>query len=242
MICPHSFYLSFSKQWRRCGASRAPCRCCFCVPPHAARPVLLRRRPSPPPVPLSSPNPPANPQADIPSVSAIILLDGDGKRVVVRYYKSNFASSTEELAFEKKLFDKTLRTNAKAEAEIIILDGLVSVYRNSSDLWMYVVGTQSENELILATVLTALHDALLSLLRGTPDKRLALDNYDTLLVTIDEMIDAGMILETDAAAIVNRVGMKAADAAGPAEGTFTEGNLNSMFAGAREQLAKALLK
>jgi hypothetical protein len=162
--------------------------------------------------------------------------------VVVRYYKSNFASSTEELAFEKKLFDKTLRTNAKAEAEIIILDGLVSVYRNSSDLWMYVVGTQSENELILATVLTALHDALLSLLRGTPDKRLALDNYDTLLVTIDEMIDAGMILETDAAAIVNRVGMKAADAAGPAEGTFTEGNLNSMFAGAREQLAKALLK
>ena len=31
-------------------------------------------------------------------------------------------------------------------AEIIILDGLVTVYRNSSDVWLYVVGTQNENE------------------------------------------------------------------------------------------------
>ena len=44
-----------------------------------------------------------------------MLLDGDGKRIVVRYYKSPFASSAEEMAFEKKLFDKTLRTNAKSE-------------------------------------------------------------------------------------------------------------------------------
>ena len=38
--------------------------------------------------------------------------------------------------------------------------------------------------------------------------------------------------------------MKAADAANPAEasGTFSEGNLNSMFASAREQLARSLLK
>jgi hypothetical protein len=36
-----------------------------------------------------------------------------------------------------------------------------------------------------------------------------LDNFDTLLLVVDEMIDCGMILETDSAAIVNRVGMKA---------------------------------
>ena len=60
-----------------------------------------------------------------------------------RSYKNCFASSTEELAFEKKLFDKTARTSAKAEAEIIILDGLVTVYRNVTDVWLYVVGGQS---------------------------------------------------------------------------------------------------
>ena len=126
-------------------------------------------------------------------------------------------------------------------AEIIILDGFVTVYRNSSDVWMYIVGSQLENELILVTVLGALHEALASLLRTTPDKRTLLDNFDTLLVTLDEMLDQGMILETEAAAIVNRVGMKAADGA-PPEPTFSEGSLNTMFASVRESVARSLLK
>lgn len=128
--------------------------------------------------------------ADIPSIAAVLLLDGDGKRIVVHYHKSMFASGVEEMAFEKKLFDKTVRTNAKSEAEIIILDGLVTVYRNSTDVWLYVVGSQTENELILVNVLSALHDALTSLLRGPLEKRLLLDNFDTLLLSIDEMIDS----------------------------------------------------
>merc|ERR1711871_381270 len=158
---------------------------------------------------------------EIPSVAAILLLDGDGKRIVVRYYRSSFATAADEMAFEKKLFDKTARTNAKNEAEIIILDSLVTVYRNSCDVWLYVVGMQTENELVLVNVLTALHEALSTLLRAPPDKRLLLDNFDTLLISIDEMIDAGMILETDASALVNRVGMKAADAGTPGNDTFS---------------------
>ena len=180
--------------------------------------------------------------------------NGARPHALLRSYKNCFASSTEELAFEKKLFDKTARTSAKAEAEIIILDGLVTVYRNVTDVWLYVVGGQSgethpdpsiphipsvfgriarislspvcsshlplthrlsfasraraENELVLVNVLTALHEALTSLLRGPPDKRALLDNFDTLLLAIDEMIDSGMILETEATAVVNRVGMK----------------------------------
>ena len=180
-------------------------------------------------------------QAEIPSIAAVVILDSEGKRVVAQYFKSTFASSTEELAFEKKLFDKTMRTNAKSEAEIIILDGLVTVYRNSADIWVYIVGTQTENELILVNVLGALTEALGSLLRSTPDKRLLLDNFDTLLITIDEMLDVGMILETDAGAIVNRVGMKAPDAGVPAEQTV-EGSLNTMFASARESIARSILK
>jgi hypothetical protein len=181
--------------------------------------------------------------ADIPSVTAVIILDQEGKRIIVRYFNATFADSKEEKAFEKKLYDKTARTNAKTEAEIILMDGYVTVYRNTSDVWMYVVGAQAENELILVNVLGALHGALSTLLRAPPDKRNMLDNFDTLLITLDEMLDVGMILETDAAAIVNRVGMKAADGAQPGAAEQTvEGSLNSMFASARETLAKSLLK
>ena len=106
--------------------------------------------------------------AEIPSVAAVVILDGDGKRIVTHYYRSHFSTVSEEMAFEKKLFDKTARTNAKNEAEIIILDGLVTVYRNSCDIWLYIVGTQTENELILVNVLSALHEALSTLLRCEP--------------------------------------------------------------------------
>jgi len=180
--------------------------------------------------------------AEVPSIAAVLLLDGEGKRIVVRYFRSTFATTAEEMAFEKKLFDKTMRTNAKNEAEIIQLDGLVTVYRNSCDVWFYVVGTQAENELILVNVLIALHEALHALLRAPPDKRLLLDNFDTLLLSIDEMIDAGMILETESSAIVNRVGMKAADGGAPGGETFSKGSMNTMLASAREAFAQSLLK
>ena len=49
----------------------------------------------------------------------------------------------------------------------------------------------------------------------------------------------------DVPSLVGRVGMKAADggaAEAAAGGTFSEGNLNSMFAGMKDQLARSLLK
>uniref|UniRef100_A0A6V3YEI3 Coatomer subunit zeta n=1 Tax=Prymnesium polylepis TaxID=72548 RepID=A0A6V3YEI3_9EUKA len=185
--------------------------------------------------------------ADIPSVKGLLVLDGEGKRIVARYYSSHFASSADELAFEKKLFDKTARTNAKTEAEIIILDGLITVYKNSADVWLYVVGSQSENELILVTALCTFAEALQNSLRMPPDKRLLLDNFDTLLLAIDELIDGGTFLELDASAIVNRITMKGADASIPGEvpggaAGYGDQTFNSMFASAREQVARALLK
>jgi len=181
---------------------------------------------------------------DIPSIKSLLVLDADGKRIVCRYYKNDFANFAEETAFEKKLFDKTSRTNAKNEAEIIMFDNLVSVYRNSGDVWFYVVGNQAENELVLVNALVALYDALSAALRATPDKRALVDNFDVLSLTIDELIDGGMILETDPTAIVNRVGMKGSDAAAAAgaETTFSEQSFNTMFASAREQIARSLLK
>ena len=86
----------------------------------------------------------------------------------------------------------------------------------------------------------------LPLLRAPPDKRTLLDNFDILMLTVDELIDGGMILESDAAAIVNRVGMKSAESGAPGgEGASAfsgDQTFNTMFASAREQIARSLLK
>lgn len=118
-------------------------------------------------------------------VKAILVVDGDGKRIMARYYGApEFPTGEAEATFEKKLYDKTMRTNAKNEgaparrdalwrqrraglwpqgcgraplaalpcpsrrpqprsarvlaAEVIMFDNIVTVYRNSADVWFYV--------------------------------------------------------------------------------------------------------
>ena len=49
-------------------------------------------------------------------IKAILVVDGDGKRIMARYYGApEFPTSEAETTFEKKLYDKTMRTNAKNE-------------------------------------------------------------------------------------------------------------------------------
>jgi len=46
-----------------------------------------------------------------------------------------------------------------------MFDGLVTVYKNNIDVFIYVIGAASENELILAGVLNTLVDTLNIVLR-----------------------------------------------------------------------------
>ena len=66
---------------------------------------------------------------------AVVVLDGDGKRIVARYFGKDFASSTEELAFEKKLFEKTMRTNAQYMTWLLVLTTQKSISTCSGISW-----------------------------------------------------------------------------------------------------------
>lgn len=77
------------------------------------------------------------------TVKGMAILDNDGNRILAKYYDKNvFPTSKEQKTFEKNLFSKTHRANA----EIIMLDGLTCVYRSNVDLFFYVMGSSHENE------------------------------------------------------------------------------------------------
>lgn len=112
------------------------------------------------------------------------------------------------------------------------------VYKFVSDVHFYVTGAVDENEIILATVLHGFFDAVSLLLRGVLEKRTVLENLDLVLLTLDELIDGGVILETEANVIANRVSMRGADGDTPlAEQSFTQA-----LASAKEQLTRNLLR
>ena len=77
------------------------------------------------------------------TVKGIAILDNDGNRILSKYYDKNvFPTAKEQKAFEKNLFNKTHRANA----EIIMLDGLTCVYKSNVDLFFYIMGSSHENE------------------------------------------------------------------------------------------------
>lgn len=81
------------------------------------------------------------------------ILDNDGNRILAKYYDKNvFPTPKEQKTFEKNLFSKTHRANA----EIIMLDGLTCVYRSNVDLFFYVMGSSQENEVSAIQLLNTL--------------------------------------------------------------------------------------
>ncbi|XP_046380493.1 coatomer subunit zeta-1-like isoform X1 [Haliotis rufescens] len=141
------------------------------------------------------------------TVKAITILDNDGNRLVAKYFDDTFPTAKEQKQFEKNLFNKTHRANA----EIIMFEGLTCVYKSNVDLFFYVVGSTQENELILASVLNALYDAVSQILRKNVEKRALLENLDAVYLAVDEICDGGIVLEADSNAIVQKVAIRTDD-------------------------------
>ena len=169
------------------------------------------------------------------SVNAILLLSTDDtSRILTKYYSpphiphnaqgNNYPGANpyptlkDQKAFEKGLLEKT----AKQTSDVILYDNRVVVFKMESDVMLYVVGGAGENEIMLYNVILALRDALnillkyatimsfdsltlLTLSRNSVDKRTLIENYDLASLCIDELVDDGIILETDPVIIASRV-------------------------------------
>jgi hypothetical protein len=173
-----------------------------------------------------------------PLIKNVLLLDSEGKRVAVKYYSDDWPTLSAKLAYEKSVFTKTQRTSARSEAEIGLFDGYIVIYKFVSDLHFYVTGGEDENELILATVLQGFFDAVALLLRDNVEKTSVLENLDLVLLCLDEIVDGGIILESDANVVASRVAMRGADADVP----LSEQTISQAFATAKEHFARSLLK
>ena len=75
--------------------------------------------------------------------------------------------------------------------DIILFEGRIAIYKHSTDLMFYIIGSSEENELMLSLALNSFHDALSVLLRNQIERRAVLENYDLTMLCLDETIDDG---------------------------------------------------
>ncbi|GMM54630.1 coatomer subunit zeta [Maudiozyma humilis] len=144
------------------------------------------------------------------AIEGVLILDGAGERVYAKYYphstaegagESPLGSHKQQREFETQLFAKT----HKKDAEILLCDGHLVLYKEFVDVSLLLVGAQQENELVLQAAFDAFRGSLELVLSGGLDKKAIEENYDLVLLAVDELCDNGIILETDPAAIASRV-------------------------------------
>jgi hypothetical protein len=165
-------------------------------------------------------------------IKAILLLDNNGKRIISNYYDDQFASIKEQKEFEKLLFKST----QKANGEIIMLENLTIVYKSNVDVFFYVIGSTNENEIILVSVLNCIHDSLSRIFRKNIEKKYLIENMDSVLLTIDEICDQGILLESDPNQVAQRVSFKETDI------PVGEQTVFDVLRSAREQIKTSMFK
>ncbi|KAK3162416.1 hypothetical protein QOZ80_1BG0089270 [Eleusine coracana subsp. coracana] len=142
-----------------------------------------------------------------------------------------------KLDFEKAVFMKIRKTFPKKEegavAEVVMFDGHIVVYKFIQGLSFFVTGGEEENELILESVLEGFSEAVACVLPSKKlNKKTALENLDLIFLCLDEVTDEGIVLETDAKVIAEKV-------LGHVEGD--EQTLNGLLTTARDHITRSLL-
>ena len=132
-----------------------------------------------------------------------------------------------------------VKISARNEAEVLLLDSEIVVFRGGSDCKFYVSGSSEENELILVGILDVIFETVSTLLRGQVDKKTMLDNLELILLTIDESLDHGRIMEIDTMAVVSRVLMKASEVSASST-PIADISISQALGMAKDQFMKSL--
>ncbi len=92
--------------------------------------------------------------------------------------------------------------------DIFNLNEFVIVCKINKDVAIFIGADQDDNECILANVLDIMEECLENITKNNLTKKSVMENYQQLALLIDEMVDEGVIINTDSESIENRVFMR----------------------------------
>mmetsp|Transcript_49639 Transcript_49639/g.146714 ORF Transcript_49639/g.146714 Transcript_49639/m.146714 type:complete len:195 (+) Transcript_49639:60-644(+) len=151
-------------------------------------------------------------------ILALLVLDSDGARLAVKYSsvarKELWVGSKAQLAFEKRVISKLPKPSvARSEVDVAIIDNYTVLFQAFNDVVVCAIASEEENELVVLQLVEGIFNAMSqsaqggSFLSSGLTKQLVLDNLSDVLFILDEVVDDGIIMETDEEKISARVKM-----------------------------------
>jgi coatomer subunit zeta len=144
-------------------------------------------------------------------IKGVLVFDSDGMKIYGKYYNptGQLATSLGQDLFEKQLKSKLSKFTLKnKETEVVLVDSMTVVLKTVNSLGFYILGSNDENEIMMASLLDSLIEALEIVYRTEIDRGKVIEELDLIMLTIDETIEEGNILCFDASSIAERVVMR----------------------------------
>eukprot|EP00759_Apiculatamorpha_spiralis_P040406 PhF_6_TR3898/c0_g1_i1/m.5492/K20472/COPZ, RET3; coatomer subunit zeta len=149
-------------------------------------------------------------------VIGVVIIDAEKQRVFAKYYSPDLQDSLRQRVLENDLMGKieaaaggsaksteggSTTSSSNNMENIILYEGYTVIYKTDADITLMVLGPLDENEVVLYSVLTCVYESLQTLLKcnGALDKRMLLESYDAVVLVVDEVLDDGVIMETNSA-------------------------------------------
>ncbi|CXI26341.1 coatomer subunit zeta, putative [Plasmodium berghei] len=148
---------------------------------------------------------------------------------------NNLKTVDEQKQFEHDIVDKIKKTSSLLnEIEILVSNQYIILCLPINDIYIYVVGDETSNELVLYEVMKAIQDSLNNITNNNIGKKQLIDKLDSIYLLLDEIIDNGVIMETNPSIIVNRLYMNENDIQ-----DLT--SLNQAISSAKDNIIRSLL-
>lgn len=163
-------------------------------------------------------------------VQAVVVLTTAGERIFAKYYSEpskKLVSREGQRELEAALFDAA-KQRVSTDFDIIQVKNHSALFITREDVIFFVIGDLKENPMFLLLVLHTLMDTLFEYSEfQILDARQLEENYELLILSVDEMLDDGIILDINASAIsqsVREVSDIGADLPAPARDALTQLN------------------
>merc|ERR1719150_2232921 len=151
-------------------------------------------------------------------VLAAFLLDSDGQRLAVKYSRPAkrelWPNFTAQRAFEAKLaakLPKPFPAANESEPNVMMVDEYTVIYQAGNDVVCCAVTASAESELVVLEVVECLWAAMMrggsGILSNGPTKQTVIDYLTEAYFFLDEILDDGMVMETDEKKVQARIQM-----------------------------------
>lgn len=182
-------------------------------------------------------------------IKFILILDNSGQRIYTRYYDKKLDTIESQKELEKKICSSTDKLNVyKNDVDIFNLNEYLIISNISNEVAIFIGADEDDNEVLLSNFYDIFEKVILNIIQNGLSRERLLNNYEELIIAVDEMVNNGIVMNCDAEAIDDNISLR--NEVKPSSGYFSfvspapQKESNSIFgklmSGAKNYLSKTV--